>query len=98
MGTELLSDGWDFPTSLGLDEAGDLLVAHSGPPWCSARPGGRIWRLRGDIRQRLVVLWCNDASWHRGVLYMFHAGPPARTDPHQGRRARGLRHRPDGVG
>lgn len=32
MGTELLSDGWDFTTSLGFDEAGDVLVTHSGLP------------------------------------------------------------------
>ena len=40
--TELIAEGFDFPTSVAFSDNGTPFVAESGLPFGGARPGGRI--------------------------------------------------------
>src|SRR5579864_4341286 len=70
LGTELLAEGLDFPTSAAFADDGQLYVAESGLPFGGARPGGRIVRigLNGSSTNVLEGLRApvNGLTWHDG--------------------------------
>jgi glucose/arabinose dehydrogenase len=77
-----VASGFSFPTSIAIDEAGDLFVAESGLPFGGAPPGGRIWRIAEDGSRRLLAEGLrppvNGLLAYDGGLYISEAGHPAR--------------------
>jgi glucose/arabinose dehydrogenase len=81
LATELVAQGFDFPTSVALADDGTLYVAESGLPFGGARAGGRIVRVGPDGR-RIVLDGLrqpvNGLTWHAGGFYIAEGGFPGR--------------------
>jgi glucose/arabinose dehydrogenase len=76
-----VAGGFNFPTSITVDDNGTWYVAESGLPFGGAPPGGRVLRLNGD--ERTVLLDglkppVNGLTYHDGYLYVTEGGHPAR--------------------
>src|SRR6516165_11056719 len=81
-GLAAVASGFSFPTSIAIDEAGDLYVAESGLPFGGAPPGGRIWRIVEDGSRRLLAEGLRPPVTgllaYDGGLYISEGGHPAR--------------------
>ena len=79
---DVVATGFDFPTSVVLDDQGVVHVAESGLPFAGARFGGRVWRLGGDGDRELVAEGLrppvNGIVAHGGELYLSEGGHPQR--------------------
>jgi glucose/arabinose dehydrogenase len=79
---ELIAEGFSFPTSLTLDEAGIVYIAEAGLPFGGASPGGRIWRLAPNGSRLLLAEGLrppvNGLTFHKGNLYVSEGGHPGR--------------------
>ncbi len=80
--TELVAQGFDFPTSVAFADDRTLYVAESGLPFGGARPGGRIIRVEADGRRTVVLDGLrqpvNGLTWHAGGFYIAEGGFPGR--------------------
>lgn len=79
---ELVAEGFNFPTSIGVGSDGSLHVAESGLPFGGAPSGGAVWRLRADGGRTLLAADLNapvnGITVHNGALYVSEGGHPAR--------------------
>lgn len=81
--TEVVADGFHFPTSMAFDADGRLYVAESGLPFAGAPAGGRVYRvvddddgrtlLADDLRQPV-----NGLAYRDGALFISEGGHPGR--------------------
>lgn len=80
--SELLADGFHFPTSMAFDEGGCLYVAESGLPFAGAPPGGRVYRVGAGGERTLLAAGLrppvNGLAHHDGALFISEGGHPAR--------------------
>lgn len=53
--TEVVADGFHFPTSMAFDADGRLYVAESGLPFAGAPAGGRVYRVVDDDDGRTLL-------------------------------------------
>lgn len=80
---EVAATGFDFPTSVTLDDQGVVHVAESGLAFGGAEPGGRVWRGGRDGDRELLVERLRPpvngiARWG-GQLYLSEGGQPQRS-------------------
>ncbi|HEV2810523.1 MAG TPA: hypothetical protein VGV93_09045, partial [Acidimicrobiales bacterium] len=77
-----VATGFDFPTSVALDDQGVVHVAESGLAFAGAKPGGRVWRLGPDNGRELLMDGLrppvNGIAAHAGHLYLSEGGHPQR--------------------
>ncbi|HEV2766558.1 MAG TPA: hypothetical protein VGV63_02480 [Acidimicrobiales bacterium] len=79
---DVVATGFDFPTSVVLDDQGVVYVAESGLAFAGAKPGGRVWRV-GTAGDRELMIGglrppVNGIAAHGGQLYLSEGGHPQR--------------------
>ncbi|MBW3651414.1 MAG: PQQ-dependent sugar dehydrogenase [Actinobacteria bacterium] len=79
---DVVATGFDFPTSVVLDDQGVVYVAESGLPFAGAQPGGRVWRVGADGDRELMIGGLrppvNGIAAYGGDLYLSEGGHPQR--------------------
>jgi glucose/arabinose dehydrogenase len=82
LGWELVSDGWNFPTSVALADDATIYLAESGLAFSGAPPVGRIWRIGPDGHCFLLAEGLrapvNGLHLHGDALYVSEGGHPGR--------------------
>src|SRR5262245_20733353 len=82
LATELVAQGFDFPTSVARADDGTASVSESGLPFGGARAGGRIVRVEPDGRRMTVLDGLrqpvNGLAWHAGGFCIAEGGFPGR--------------------